>query len=64
MTMTRELEDMILRLQAEIDALKREVEIWRDRWADERRDHEATIEHAEKQMREIENQINWRQRGY
>jgi len=36
----------------EIERLKREVEEWRERWAAERRDHEATIRHFDKLMNE------------
>jgi hypothetical protein len=40
------------RLNAEIERLQAEVTLWRERYEAERRDHEATIKHADKAMNE------------
>jgi predicted RNase H-like nuclease (RuvC/YqgF family) len=53
-TTEEELNAQIKELQDTIDRLREEVEMWKDRWECERIDHEATIEHHDKEMRRLE----------
>ena len=42
----------------EIERLRAEVEAWKERWEAERRDHEATIRHCDKLMKEAREREN------
>lgn len=39
-------------LRAEIERLREEVAMWKERWEAERADHKATIKHCDETMRE------------
>ena len=45
--------ELMTEAAVEIERLKREVAEWKERWAAERRDHEATIRQFDRLMNEV-----------